>query len=1107
MCRSIILIISLLVLFRNCELSYSSREMDHTDFSRFDNLIDILNSGINLDENPEMSFNFLGTSEYVDDDEFSQLLSRDDECFFVLSSNIRGIRSKYDDLLLRLENFNSNGNSIAAITLQETHLLGSYGISHLEIPGYTCVYAYATATSKGGIATYIRNDLNFDIIKLPETSSNIWETIFVNISGDSLGGKKFTVGNVYRPPRERIELLDRFMSEFLNILDFLRGHQNVIIGGDFNLNLLSIPDDTRLHNFLLEIFTYDFFPKIVLPTRLSRFGGTLIDNFFCKVPDFSSIHAGILTTRLSDHQPYFVSTTLPGKRKKTVKYFNKHPSAKSKALFRSKISTTILTEKMDCSPDGDPDSNFEQLLSCIKSIKDETLIDKKVRFDKRKHPLNPWMTRAILTSINRRNSMYKKLKTFTGSLDKFIVLEHQLENFQKVLRNSIKLAKKDYNSRQIELNKDDPRKLWKIINNIVSPNIYEDNKTPNYFMINGHKIDDNKEIANAFNSFFSEIATKIVTDLGPPPENFFDYLDVPLASKFKFSPVTTNDVRKAIDSLKSKGTKDSDGLSTELIKSIKDQVLEPFTIIINQVIKKNKFPNALKIARVTAVFKKGDKHQLDNYRPISILPVFSKIIERIIHDQLTKYFIEHKILYTSQYGFRGGHSTELAAAEMIDKIMSTFVNRKCYLSIFMDLSKAFDCIDHDILLTKLTHYGISDEATTLLRSYLTDRVQYVKVGDSESGTLPVNIGVPQGSILGPLLFIVYINDIAKSSSLLQAILYADDSTFSTALDNPSMNTDQVSRKNNNSYAIHNSTNLTKNDTRDNNENIADPNSDSPFHESSALVNSELLKINKWLKSNRLSLNVKKTKYMVFHRSSGPQVKLSIGNSELERVENFNFLGLTLNEKLNWTPHLTTIARKIARGIGILKRLKPLLPSSSQKTLYYSLVHCHFQYQLLNWGYNCGIIEKFQKRAVRIICNEHYLAHSEPLMKSCNILKIKDLHNLTQIQFYHKYIHNQLPAYFTNINFPQNKDIHEKDTRNKNSLTNPRIRNDYAKLIPRNSIPALVNNLDDTFKDALQGELSITSIKRTYKYHVLNSYSSSHLCGIPGCYVCNVLYHV
>ena len=358
---------------------------------------------------------------------------------------------------------------------------------------------------------------------------------------------------------------------------------------------------------------------------------------------------------------------------------------------------------LDCSVDGDPEKNFEILLSTLKSVRDETLSSRKIRLDKRKHPVNPWMTKAILVSINRRNAMYKTLKTHLGSYERFCTLERQLEKYQKILRALIKQAKKNYNSRQIAENKNDPRKLWKVLNSIISPTSDEKNRLPEYFIIDGNTVENDQEIANAFNLFFTNIASTIVSDLGPPPENFCSYLGIPPNLQFHFGAVNTTDVEKAINSLTSKKTKDCDGFSTELIKSIKNQLLEPLTVIINQIIHKNVFLRNLKIARVVAIHKKDDKHSLDNYRPISILPVLSKIVERLLHDQLTQYLYDNNIIFSSQYGFRSGHSTELAAAELVDKIMFNLDTHKSYLSCYMDLSKAFDCLDHEILLAKLSH--------------------------------------------------------------------------------------------------------------------------------------------------------------------------------------------------------------------------------------------------------------------------------------------------------------------------------------------------------------------------------------------------------------------
>ena len=826
----------------------------------------------------------------------------------------------------------------------------------------------------------------------------------------------------------------------------------------------------------MQIFSYDVYPKIIHPTRLSHSGGTLIDNVFCRSPDFSSLDAGILATRLSDHQPYFVSLDIEISNKTSrPQYFTKYPSVKSKALFGSKISSSMISDQLDQSEDASPETNFNILHSVLTSAKTETLLPKTVRLDKRKHPLNPWMTRGILVSINHKNELYKQLKNLVGESENFIILNRKLSVYQKILRKCIKSAKKKFNSSQIEKSKDDPRKLWQIINDIISPNSRQSNNLPEYFIIDDKKVQNDREISESFNTFFTNIASELVSDLGPPPESFENYLKDPINTTFQFSNVSQTDVEKAINSLKSKKTQDCDGLSTELIKSIKDDLLKPLTIIINQVINTAIFPSKLKVARVAAVYKNGEKTILNNYRPISILPIISKIIERILHTQISEYFCNKKLLYSSQYGFRSGHSTELAAAEMVDRIISNFDNRKYYLSVYMDLSKAFDCIDYGILLTKLKHYGFSEHSLKLIENYLSDRYQFVKIRDVESSLLPINIGVPQGSILGPLLFVIYINDICKSSDLFEAILYADDSTFSIVLDNLSNNSHE--------------------------------NSINSYDDKTRSINIELQKIEVWLKSNRLCLNKSKTKYMIFHRGNEPKMELSIGDSSLEQVQDFQFLGITLNQRLDWSSHIEITARKVARGIGVLKRVKPYVPFSALKTLYYSLIHCHLQYQILNWGHDSDMLLKLQKRAIRFLTSEDYLAHTEPLFKRCNILKVNDLYNLSIVKFYFNYLNDKLPAYFRQISFPQNRDIHNLDTRFKNDLSNPKINHEFARNIPRNKIPGLINSLGAPMRATLRNASSMETVVKCYKTEIFQSYQSSHLCGEPGCHVCYTLYRV
>ena len=289
-----------------------------------------------------------------------------------------------------------------------------------------------------------------------------------------------------------------------------------------------------------------------------------------------------------------------------------------------------------------------------------------------------------------------------------------------------------------------------------------------------------------------------------------DYLVSKPNTKFEFQPVEIKEVNKIISQLDSKSSSGYDSISNILIKSIAEIISKP--VIINQCLKINIFPNQLKKAKVVPIFKSGDDTLFTNYRPISLLPSTSKVVERVIFNQLYAYFETNGLFYGSQYGFRKRHSTEFAALELVDKLLNMMDKGQVPLGIFLDLSKAFDTLDHNILIKKLEFYGVSDGPGKLLESYLSNRKQFVVFDDINSQVLDIKTGVPQGSILGPLLFLIYINDIVKSSNFFKFILFADDTTL---------------------FAPINTSNK----------------------ETANIINMELEKIIVWLKLNKLSLNI------------------------------------------------------------------------------------------------------------------------------------------------------------------------------------------------------------------------------------------------------------
>jgi hypothetical protein len=299
---------------------------------------------------------------------------------------------------------------------------------------------------------------------------------------------------------------------------------------------------------------------------------------------------------------------------------------------------------------------------------------------------------------------------------------------------------------------------------------------PNFFLIDNVKVSNKEIIAERFNTFFANVGAKLASQLNSvniPP--FSSFLTESPSTIFSFNDITSEELKKIISAFKPKNTEDADGLSMKILKNISSKILPSLIICINQSLRTGIFPNALKVAKVIPLFKKDNQHLFDNYRPISLLPCISKIYEKIVYNQLYEYFDKNKLFSKHQHGFRKKHSTESAGLEFIGRVLSSIENNGIAFSLFIDLSKAFDTISHDILIKKLEFYGICQTPLRWFQSYLSDRKQFIYYDGINSSPSNINTGVPQGSILGPLLFLIYINDIINVSDKFNFVLYADPS--------------------------------------------------------------------------------------------------------------------------------------------------------------------------------------------------------------------------------------------------------------------------------------------------------------------------------------------
>ena len=514
----------------------------------------------------------------------------------------------------------------------------------------------------------------------------------------------------------------------------------------------------------------------------------------------------------------------------------------------------------------------------------------------------PWLTTDIRHEMNQRDYLKKKaVKSKSKSLSE--AYKAKRNRVDKI----IKSAKSSYCKKEIDHNKSNPKEMWKQINQVISGKGRCSKTTTITTVKNdqGNLIQEKKSIADEFNKYFTEVGPKLSSQIinNTNSSSCLDYL-TPVDCEFHFAVINNDTILKKISKIKPNKALGLDKIPGKLLKDTAAVVTPFLNLIFNLSLAEGIFPSDWKNARVSPIYKSGNRDECSNYRPISILSTISKIFEKIVFDQINEYFVSNAILTPYQSGFRRGYSTSSSLLKTTNEWLVNMDKGLINGVVFLDLKKAFDTVDHDILTKKLEFYGIKNTALRWFISYLSQRKQVCKIGSSISESKEITMGVPQGSNLGPLLFLLYINDLPNCLKSSVPALFADDTNLSMC----GATTEEIEEK----------------------------------------LEIDLNNVHNWLLTNKLTLNAQKTEYMLIgSRQKLSQVKFDpdfiIGSESISRVSSTKTLGVLVDENITWGNHIDYVAKKAAKGIGLLRRSKDLLDSNTLKTIYSAIVLPHFDY--------------------------------------------------------------------------------------------------------------------------------------------------------------------
>ena len=804
-------------------------------------------------------------------------------CSLSLSIFMLNIRSCMKNFNNFIANFFHCINSFSFIIFTETWLSEDRD-KIFNIPGFYSCNLYRNHYG-GGIKLYIKNCIRSKILDAFTVINNLCEILTVELL---LNDCTFLLMMVYHPPTsssaKNIEFVDFFTLYLKNLLEL---KLPLIVAGDMNLNLLNPNNLIYIDMYINNLFECDMRPLITKPTKvnpenpITRF--SILDQIWIS-KDITSMQSFVLPVNITDHFPIctilsHLKTNLTTNMIKTRSF-----SVRGKETFHILLSNIQVLVNSECM--NQIYENYHKQVFEAYNLS-FPLMSRAIKSKQ----TAPWMSHKLKECIKKKAKLYRMF--LRGRVTKAEYTE-----YKNRLTNIIRRVKALYYSKLFLDNANNSKMVWNTINDILKRKGSTELKE---IAVNGMLL-KGKSLVEYVNNYFVSIAASICAVI--PDTIVFTCLAPPVLVSCFFQPASVEEVSRILKKLKNKGSKVLD-IHPSIIKDNIINFSTHFAKLYNLSLVKFDFPDLLKIARVSPGYKSGKPDIIDNYRPISALPVFSKVFERLTLNRIESFVSRYNILTNCQFGFRKGCSTTQAVVRLVSLVIQSYHDKTYSACFFLDLKKAFDTVNHNFLIKKLEHYGFRGQCSSYMKSYYQNRKQYVYANGHSSSCKSVVYGVPQGSILGPICFSLYINDMPLAVKV-EVVLFADDAAFI----------------------------------------ITCPTLDGLYRK----VRELFTDLSSYLNMNKLVPNSKKCKLMMF--KSRPVIDLPslyFGGEEIEWVTEFKYLGITITNNMNFSNHINKVTTKISQITGTFTCLRSIVPRNILIKLYYALVFPHLSGHIIVWG--------------------------------------------------------------------------------------------------------------------------------------------------------------